>query len=131
MRSFVLNRARAANYPGQFQELRDMIGEEKTAILVQYIGGVRLYIPSSLHTKHALIAWLGADVAQQVCAEFGGLSVEIPRLEALRRADRNAQIISDMEAGLSQRNAALKYHMTERNIRNIVKTTKKGDSNES
>lgn len=126
MRSFVLNRARATNYPGQFQELRDMIGEEKTAILVQYIGGVRLYIPSSLHTKHALIAWLGADVAQQVCAEFGGLSVEIPRLEALRRADRNAQIISDMEAGLSQRSAALKYRMTERNIRNIVKTTKKG-----
>lgn len=127
MRSFVLSRARAANYPGQFHELREMIGEEKTAILVQYIGGVRLYIPSSLHTDHALAIWLGEDVAKKVCAEFGGLSVEIPRLEALRRADRNAQIISDMAAGLSQRNAALKYRMTERNIRNIVKTTKKGE----
>lgn len=126
MRSFVLSRARAANYPGTFQELREMIGEEKTAILVQYLGGVRLYVPAKLHAEHSLAVWLGLEVAQRVCEEFGGLSVEIPRLVDLRRTERNAQILADMAAGMSQRSCALKYQMTERNIRNITNTTKKG-----
>lgn len=103
-----------------------MIGEEKTAILVQYLGGVRLYVPAKIHAEHSLAAWLGLDVAQRVCEEFGGLSVEIPRLVDLRRAERNTQILADMAAGMSQRSCALKYQMTERNIRNITNANKKG-----
>lgn len=78
MRSFVLSRARATNYPGQFHELREMIGEEKTAILVQYIGGVRLYIPSNLHSKHALAVWLGEDVAKKYAPNLAACRSKFP-----------------------------------------------------
>lgn len=120
MRSFVLDRARAADYPGAFHELREMIGTEKTAMLVKMLGGTGLYIPSKPTPEHSLVEWLGAEIAQKVCAEFGGLRVEIPRMVELQRADRNARIAADRVAGLSIRQAALKYEMTERHVRNIT-----------
>jgi Mor family transcriptional regulator len=119
MRSYVLSRARSDNYPGQFDELSKLIGEEKTDFLVQHFGGVSFYFPSRLNSDHSLIIFLGLEVAQKVCSEFGGLRIEIPRLVELQRSKRNALIISDIAAGMSQSAAARKYQMTVRNIRYI------------
>ncbi len=120
MQSFVLARARAENYPGVFHDLRTMIGAEKTAVLVQWLGGTSLYIPSKLTAEHSLAQWLGLELSQTVCAEFSGLRVEIPRMVELKRTERNAQIIADRAAGMSISKTARKYEMTERNIRNIT-----------
>lgn len=120
MQSFVLARARVENYPGVFHELRTMIGAEKTAVLVQWLGGTSLYIPSKLTDEHALAQWLGLELSQTVCAEFGGLSIEIPRMVELKRTERNVQIIADRADGISINKIARKYEMTARNVRNII-----------
>lgn len=122
MRSFVLSRARAANYPGVFQEVVQLIGEEAAAKLVAQYGGVRLYIPGKLSPKHPLRELLGQEIAQQLCGEFAGLAVEIPRGHMSQIARRNRLIMADRAAGMSQRERALKYHVTERTIRKIDKT---------
>lgn len=120
MQSFVLARARVESYPGVFHELRTMIGAEKTAEMVQWLGGTCLYIPSKHTAEHSITTWLGLELSQKVCAEFGGLSIEIPRMVELKRTERNAQIIADRTDGLSINKIARKYEMTARNIRNII-----------
>lgn len=124
MRSFVLSRAQAANYPGVFQEVVQLIGEEAAAKLVAQYGGVRLYIPGTPRHGYPLHQLLGQEAAQQLSGEFGGMTVDIPRACMLHTAQRNKLILADRAAGMSQRGLALKYHLTERTIRKIGKTNR-------
>lgn len=123
MRSFALSRARESNYPGVFQEVVQLIGEAATAKLTAQYGGTRLYIPSTLKAEHSLCQLLGQEAAQRLSSEFSGLSVEIPSGVALDTAQRNARILADRAAGMTQRALALKYHLTERTIRKITANT--------
>ena len=123
MRSFVLSRAQAqaTKYPGVFQEAVQLIGEEAAAKLVAQYGGVRLYIPGTPRHGHPLHQLLGQEAAQQLSGEFGGMTVDIPRACMLHNAQRNTLILADRAAGMSQRELALKYRLTERTIRKIAK----------
>ncbi len=125
MRSFVLTRARQDNYPGVFQEVQKLIGEEDTAKLVaQYGGCALLYIPVRFKPEHPLCLLLGQEVAQRLTDEFGGISVEIPRACALQIEQRNRLILTDSAAGMSQSELARKYRLTVRRIRTITKLTR-------
>lgn len=126
MRSFVLSRGRKADYPSVFQEIKEMIGDQATAKLVAQHGGGRLYIPGTLKPEHPLFQLLGQENARRLSGEFGGLRVEIPLAFMLRIEQRNKLILADCAAGMSQRELALKYHLTERSIRNCTRSTKKG-----
>lgn len=121
MRSFVLNRARASNFHSICHDIKLLIGEEAMAKLIDKYGGVRLYIPGNLNAEHHPISLLlGVQTAQYLAAEFGGLAVDIPRAMERQHALRNSQIVADKESGMSQRELALKYRMTTRNIRKII-----------
>lgn len=121
MRSFVLDRARVSNFHSICHDIELLIGEEAMAKLVAKYGGVRLYIPSNLNAEHHPICrLLGVKTAQYLADEFGGLSVDIPRAMERQQALRNSQIVADKESGMSQRELALKYRMTTRNIRRII-----------
>lgn len=120
MRGLVLSQM--GGYPGVFQEIAQLVGDEAAAKLAEQYGGVRLYIPGKLTAKHPLRELLGQEIAQQLCGEFAGLAVEIPRGNMSQIARRNSLIMADRAAGMSQRELAIKYHLTERTIRKIDKT---------
>jgi len=105
---------------GEFEALSETIGEAHILTLSQHLGGVRLYIPAKLSTGHVLSVCLGTELGAQVCAEFAGLGIDIPRLTAYHREKRNVKIIAEFDAGMSSRALALKYQMTERNMRKIL-----------
>lgn len=120
MRSFVLSRARAANYPGILYEIVQKIGEEATTKLIERYGGLTaLYIPVRMDRNHALVRLLGQEAAQCIAAEYGGLTVEIPRAVSVLRDQRNRLIRADLAAGLSQNQCAQKYQLTVRSVRKI------------
>jgi len=123
VRSFSLSQAREVNYPEAFQEVAQLIGEAATAKLTEQYGGTRLYIPSTLKPEHSLCQLLGKEAAQRLSFEFGGLRVEIPRAVMLQIAQRNVRILADRATGLSQRELARKYQLTERTIRKITTST--------
>lgn len=120
MHSFALSRSREANYPGVFQEVGQKIGDEATAKLVAQYGGTRLYIPYKLKLEHPLSQLLGQEVSQQLSSEFGGMTVEISRAVMLQIGQRNELILADRAAGMSQRQLARKFNLTERTIRKIT-----------
>ncbi|GBL46460.1 hypothetical protein SFMTTN_2274 [Sulfuriferula multivorans] len=125
MRSFVLPRARAVNYIGVFQDVCQLIGEEATAKLVTQYGGTRLYLPATIKPEHPLCQLLGQEIAQKLAGEFSGLSVEIPRGVKLLIRQRNTLIFADRALGISHRQLALKYRLTERSIREILNQSPK------
>lgn len=124
MRGLALSTARETKYPGVFQELKLLIGEEHAAKLVEQYGGTRLYIPITLKPGHSLCQLLGEKVAHQLAVELGGLRAEIPRAVISQIMQRNKLILADRANGLSLRDLARKYHLTERHIGNITNSTK-------
>lgn len=105
--------------PGILRELAELIGITGTMTLVDEYGGVRLYVPMTLPEDHPLINLIGPENAQKVIEGYGGEKLEIPKAIDYMRQIRDIEIRSQWPA-LSQRQLALKYNTTERNIRLIL-----------
>lgn len=107
-------------WPMLAQEMAAVISPELVKKVLSTYGGTRLYIPNGfVYSNHPLIDLIGDEAAQVLAQKFGGESIEIPKDDAIQRQVRNAQIIKDIDAGLSQSKAALRYRLTERRIRHI------------
>lgn len=107
--------------PGILQELADLIGLPGTLKLVEAYGGVRLYVPKKIDAAHELARLIGLDHATTLAETYGGEDhFDIPRAVAATRAARDSRIRADRAAGMTHRELALRYGLTERQIRNIL-----------
>lgn len=107
--------------PGVLQEIAELIGLPGTLKLVEVYGGVRLYVPKRMEQDHPLASLIGFDNAATLAATYGGeLHFDIPRAVAATRAARDRRIRDDRATGRTHRELALRYGLTERQIRNIL-----------
>lgn len=113
--------------PGELREIAQIIGIPATMALVEQYGGVGLYVPKELREDHPLIALIGAENAQKLSQHYPGDEIEIGKAEAALREIRNQEIRSQYPY-LSQRQLALKYKTTERNIRKILDSCEQNDN---
>ncbi|AKH36878.1 MULTISPECIES: Mor transcription activator family protein [Nitrosomonas] len=106
--------------PSILQEIAELIGLPATLQLVQHYGGVRLYVPKRLSEDHILITIVGEIAALKLVERFGGLDhFDIPKAQTISLALRNAKIREEKSTS-SVRQLALKYHLTERQVRKIL-----------
>jgi hypothetical protein len=106
--------------PGILQEIAGIIGIPATLKLVSHYGGVRLYVPKHLPEEHVLIDIVGIDAALKLSEHYGGLvHFDIPKAQAVSIALRNSKIREEYPAS-SHRKLALKYGLTERQVRKIL-----------
>jgi len=106
--------------PGILQEIAELIGLPATLKLVSHYGGVRLYVPKRLSADHILVTIVGEAAALKLVEQFGGLDhFDIPKAQAISVALRNRKIREEYPS-LSQRKLALKYGLTERQVRKIL-----------
>lgn len=107
--------------PGVLREIADLIGLPATLILVEAYGGVRLYVPYKVPADHPLALLIGLSAAEKLAEVFGGSEhFDIPRAVAIARQARNRKLREDRTTGMSHRNLAQQYGMTERQVRNIL-----------
>jgi len=117
----------ATDLPPSLRDIADLIGLPGTLKLVETYGGVRLYVPKKLDADHKLAQLIGLEHAAKLAATYGGeLHFDIPRAVEATRAARDRSIRADQASGSTHRELALKYNLTERQIRNIL-----GADNES
>ncbi len=83
-------------------------------------GGTRLPIADSERSRQRLSVIVGEELAEKIIYHYRGEALEIPKLSMMESAKRNQAIINDLNGGMSTRTAAIKYDMTQRNIRNIA-----------
>ncbi len=113
--------------PGILQEIAGLIGLPATLQLVRYYGGVRLYVPKRFDPDHVLVKVVGHAAAAKLVENFGGEDhFDIPLARAAVLAVRNASIRVEY-CELSQRQLALKYSLTERQVRNILTGVEEDD----
>lgn len=113
--------------PGILRELVDLIGLTATQQLVERYGGVRLYVPKQFDPDHALVKLIGPAATAKLVGAFGGQDhFDIPKALSATIAVRNAHIRAESKE-FSQRALALKYNLTERQIRNILTGTEEDD----
>ncbi|MBP9871005.1 MAG: hypothetical protein KBC53_05845 [Nitrosomonas sp.] len=105
--------------PGILLEISELIGIQATFKLVAKYGGVRLYVPKTLRPDHDLVAIINRELAETMIDRFGGEVLEIPKALLANVALRNITIKQEYEV-LSQRQLAIKYNLTERQVRNIL-----------
>ena len=109
--------------PRLLREMVALIGMQATLAIVQHYGGVRLYVPITMTPEHILARQIGVDAACKLSAEYGGLDhFYIPRAAVALRSARNTEIVDKFVKGITLRQLALSYGMTERGVTKILAT---------
>lgn len=103
--------------PPVLRELAAQLGVAPITRLVEAHGGTRIYVPHAVDEEHRLVAVLGLAPARALCAALGGDYLDVPRCLRAAKHLRDQALIRDARAGMTQRELALKYGMTERNVR--------------
>ncbi|OGT18384.1 MAG: hypothetical protein A3J49_03310 [Gallionellales bacterium RIFCSPHIGHO2_02_FULL_57_16] len=102
--------------------LNELIGIDAARNLAVIYGGTRFYICESQLCFMRLAVMMNKMSARKLITEFKGTTIEIPRYTDAIRKERVAEIKADQDSGMSVREIALKYEMTERSARMILNT---------
>ncbi|WP_347258035.1 Mor transcription activator family protein [Methylocaldum sp.] len=116
--------------PRVLQEIAFLVGPENAVKIARAYGGVRLYVPKRMKPDHPLAELVGFENACALSTGFGGLPhFDIPQFDKLIREARNRAVLKDRAQGMSVRELALKYRLTERAISKIQVAALKADLN--
>ena len=107
-------------FNNETQELLNLIGEDAFTRLCTVFSGVRLHISNSEKCRQRLRIIVGEEKAEKIIFHYQGTALTLPMLSSLEIKRRNLEIIEDYKSGMSQRDIALKYDMTDRQVRRIV-----------
>jgi hypothetical protein len=101
------------------QDLFSLIGEDAAARLCMVFGGTKLFIANNEASRQRLSVIVGEELAEKLIFHYQGTDLNLPKLAYREIRRRNQDVAADIAAGMTQRSAAMKYGMTDRQIRNI------------
>ncbi|WP_293766365.1 Mor transcription activator family protein [uncultured Aquitalea sp.] len=106
--------------PTVLQEIANLIGLPATLVLVRTYGGRRMYVPKRFDPDHPIVKLLGHEAAAKLIEVYGGLEhFDLPKGEVAIKAARDRQIRLERAGGSTYATLALRFALTERQIRNI------------
>lgn len=108
------------NSINETQELLNLIGEDAFTRLCTVFGGTRLHISNSTRSRQRLNVIVGEDLAEKIIFHYQGIALTLPMLSSLEIRKRHQAIINDHTNGMSNRDIALKYDLTDRQVRRII-----------
>lgn len=106
--------------PPKAAELAALIGLAALIKLVEWRGGLRIYVPTpaNMHADHPIAQVIGLDAAMILAGEYQGTPLEIPRCELAIRAAIHDEI-RHLRQFHTEDELALRYGMCGRSIRRI------------
>ncbi len=108
------------DWPPLIKTIADSIGDDAAITLFVRFAGRHLRIPMAPNQNHIIDQAIGSDKANILRRLFSGETITIPSGGLLLIKLRNKRIISDYQTGMIQADIATKYHLTERQINNII-----------
>jgi hypothetical protein len=116
---YVCNKDIFNTLPASVQDLVKLIGMEDTRKLLSLYGGMRKYIPSGRSQNTNLENILSRPSFEAICREYGGDTIELPKVDSLVRAERDLEIFLQSSRGVSRKDLSKAYGLTIRHIGNI------------
>lgn len=110
----------STQYNTETQELLSLIGDDAFTRLCTVFGGTRLHVSNSGRSRKRLNIIVGAENAGKMIFNFNGVTLTLPMLSSLEIKKRHHAIIADAKNGISQRDIAMKYDLTDRQVRRII-----------
>ncbi len=105
-------------------ELQSLLGKDMARVLMQWHGGVGLYIPKTATAQHMLTRVVGLCGMRALCSAYGGETVTVPNG---RTEPHKAKIIALLEEGtLSKSAIAAQVGATERYVYMVAESTGTG-----
>ncbi|MBW4648927.1 MAG: hypothetical protein KME06_09515 [Kastovskya adunca ATA6-11-RM4] len=111
--------------PSSMDELLDLIGFEKTMILLKIWAGKKLYISKKVKAEHRLIPLIGEVATTKLCGEYGGDYLRFPTARSARASARHAVIRLHHKEGETTGNLARKYKINPRYAAKIIEAAQK------
>lgn len=109
-----------ANNDNENQELLNLIGDDAFTRLCTVFGGTKLHVSNSDRSRKRLNIIVGEENAGKMIAHFDGVTLTLPMLSSLEIRKRHQAIIADVRNGMSHRDIAMKYDLTDRQVRRII-----------
>ncbi len=106
--------------PAGLQELHALVGAAPTILLAEAFGGTSVYVPCRPHSDHPLVACIGMAAALLLATTYGGEKLHIPKVDAIERQVRSAQLRQLREQGMSITLLAREFNLTPRRVRQIL-----------
>lgn len=111
----------AEDLPEGIADLVEAIGFAATLKLIEHCPGIRIRPPKEdrLHAEHRLVRAIGFEAARALSRLADGMKIEVPRAAVAIRRARNRAMKRDEET-MSQPQLAVKYGLTQRQVRTIL-----------
>ena len=103
-----------------FEQLVEVIGEKAAEALCNAWGGLRVYVPGSVDDRHPIYFAIGMEAALRLCERWSGETLTIPKLDHLRRARRNQQIVAEYRAGATGSQLARRFGLHECHVYALI-----------
>lgn len=104
----------------RFEQLAELVGEEKANKLCDQVGGQDMKIPRAGCKFSPFDSLFGKPLAAEVKAKFGGLVIYIPKQHGNACIARNAAIAAAYAQGATIAGLSERYDLTQRRVRDIV-----------
>lgn len=109
------------NLPFVVQDIANVIGLDDTLKLIDRYKGTPMYVPMQVKSEGLILKIIGLNNTVKLIKQFGGETLDMPKCSAALRTIRNKIILN---SSLSVCEAARKFDLTPRQIRNIKKQFK-------
>ncbi len=106
--------------PPTARELLSLLGEADALALMRGCPGQRLRVPRAMNDKHVLAHTLSGAAYKAMVRRFGGQDLHVPNCKAALLKIRDAQMVSDYDAGLTPNALCLKYGLTHRAVQRAL-----------
>lgn len=110
----------ADDLPPRLAQLAELIGLTATLRLVEARGGTVVYVPDVATTEHWLARLLGIAALERLVRAYPRDFIPVDRAAAALRAARDRHIVARHRDGQSTASLALDYHLTQRQVFNIL-----------
>lgn len=108
-----------ADLPESMRYLLQLLPLQAVLTIIEAYGGTRLYVPLYPQPDAGLGQLIGIQAAQAMASYAGGSVLEIPLVIKIQQRLKHMAVLNSLANGVSQREAARAFGMTERNVRNI------------
>lgn len=113
-----------ATIPPVAAKLADVIGSDNTMALLHHArcdeGRRFVRVPLRPRRGQVIVELIGMEAAAKLSNEYGGRVIHLPKLKAIDRAQRDAEIKRMAAEGLSKAEIASRFGITARQVGNLL-----------
>ena len=115
----ILSRIKA-RLPHNTQRVVEILGWEGALKFLRRNGDKKRYVPTQYSSSHCLFKDMTKAQADKIINTFGGLDVRWPNHKKMLEAERNQEILSDLDRGFDLCMVASKYNIAKSTVVRVV-----------